>query len=152
MSPRISKFAITTLTLAALATAIVAPAAEAGRRYKRHDGPSRVHHPKRGHGPKHTRVVEVHRVSNGGAVLAGIIGGIALGAVLANAADDPPRHVYVDPYCDERYTSLDVYQTHCHRHDHPKVVRVIEVGSGRCVSTYRYREGRWCEAPEWHGH
>lgn len=171
MSQRIFRLGITALTLAAITSSVVAPAAEAGRhragRYRvRTECGSAVRHSDSGGGYGHRRGrgrgcdrgrIEIHS-EHTGAVLAGILGGIALGAVLSNASDRQPDCassdrqpdcIYVDPYCGERFASLDDYHADFCHHRHPRVVRLIEVDSGRCLNTYRYTEGRWCDAEEW---
>jgi hypothetical protein len=153
---------ISGLLLAAFAIGILAPAAEAkgkgSRRYKEYRT-SKVHC-----GP--TRVVEVHRSSTAGPLLAGLIGGLVLGTVIAHAAEPEPSYrpepepyyrpepepyfrpeaddayYYDDPYCDDHFTTLVSYRRHAY-HRHPAVVRVIEIDSGRCVETYRYHRGAW---------
>jgi hypothetical protein len=134
------------LLLSVLAVTLAAPAAEAGhgrwRRYKNWDGGgySRVV-VNRGCAP--SRVVEVHRYSSAGPALAGFIGGLALGAVLSRSAE--PDYVYEDPYCHERFASLDIYRAHLRHYHHPRVVRVIEVSSGDCVHTYGWDRDRWVD-------
>lgn len=56
-----------------------------------------------------------YRGGNGGAVAAGVIGGLALGAVIAGAAAAPPAAYYAPPpppgdwyaYCASKYRSFD---------------------------------------------
>jgi hypothetical protein len=138
------------LLLAALVMSSLAPAAQAdhrrGPRYK-WGGPvirSRVATPYCSNGS-----VYVVRRSSAGPAIAGFLGGLFLGATLAHAA--PAGFEYYDPYCDERFVSLEVYRTHLHRHQHPRVVRVIEMDSGDCVHSYRYVDGGWrdCDDEEW---
>ena len=130
------------LLFVAIVTASVAPAAQAdhrrGRRYK-WAGPGYT-----------TRVVTryqspgsvyIVRRSSAGPAIAGFLGGLFLGATLAHAA--PAGFSYYDPYCDERFVSLEVYRGHLYHHHHPRIVRVIELDSGDCVRSYRYRDGDW---------
>jgi len=127
------------LLLLALATASLAPAAQAGHGHRGH------RHGRAVFGGSHVvRVVEHH--TSPGAVFAGFLGGLVLGTVLsdAQAAPPPPVYEYYDPYCGERFVSLEVYGDHAWRHRHPLVVDVIDVHSRRCVDTYRWRDGRWC--------
>ena len=105
----------------------------------------------RSYGPSYSRgtqygpgsVYIVRRSSGAGPVIAGFLGGLFLGATLANAA--PRGYDYYDPYCDENFSSLVVYRQHLHMHHHPRIVRVIEDGSGDCVHQYRYDDGEWRE-------
>jgi hypothetical protein len=168
--------------VAVLALLTVAPAAEAGngrgkqRRYKQsygeryrgHDGSrwsrndDRGH---RGHRGRGRRVVEIHRSSNAGPVIAGIIGGIALGAALSNHGRSHVRHdrgyhrdrgdcgprrsyrsagyAYYDPYCDARYESLDACSGHMRSCDHPRLVQKVHASSGEYVEEYHYKRGTW---------
>ncbi|TMQ51764.1 MAG: hypothetical protein E6K73_04930 [Candidatus Eisenbacteria bacterium] len=141
-------------------TALV-PAAEAGHgrghgewRYKgyyaspvaRECGVRRVYRPE--------RVVEIRSSSCGVPALASFIGGLAVGAVIAShsqpvyeaphyAAPPEPEYYYYDPYCGERFSSLDSYGSHVCGHHHPRIVQVISVDTGRCVHVYHYYRGRW---------
>jgi hypothetical protein len=146
LSPHRRRVVTGVLQIAVLA-ATLAPAAEARRRghdrYK--PGPYREvkvvrHAPHRGHG--HGSVYVVRR-SSAGPVIAGFLGGLFLGATLANAA--PSGYEYYDPYCDADFASLEIYHAHLRRHHHPQVVRVIEVETGACAHTYRYDDHRWQE-------
>ena len=129
------------LLLAAILTATVAPAAQADhRRHRRYKwkGPVYTTQVVRHHGPGSVYVV---RRSSAGPAIAGFLGGLFLGATLAHAA--PAGFAYYDPYCDERFVSLEIYRTHLHRHHHPRIVRVIELDTGDCVHSYRYADGGW---------
>lgn len=87
----LAKSSVAILTLAVLATTTLAPVAEAGHRHgdgggnggRRYKGAQYESHGNRGYG---ARVVEVHHSSSAGPVIAGIIGGVALGAILANSS------------------------------------------------------------------
>lgn len=58
-------------------------------------------------------------------------------------ASYPPRHYYYyDPYCDLRFSSLVVYETHLHAHDHPWLIRVIAVG-GYPSYSFQFSSGHW---------
>lgn len=85
--------------------------------------------------------VYIVRRSSAGPAIAGFLGGLFLGATLANAA--PAGFDYYDPYCGERFVSLEVYRAHLYRHHHPRIVRVVELDTGECVHTYRYIDGGW---------
>ena len=127
----------------AMVTALVAPAAQAdhwrGRRYK---GAGPVFYPRH----YSSGSVYIVRRSSAGPAIAGFLGGLFLGATLAQAA--PAGFVYYDPYCDERFFSLEVYRSHLHHYHHPRVVRVIERDSGECVHTYSYHDGGWYQADD----
>ena len=151
------------LLLASFAVSAVAPAAEAhgnGRRYKVVDreacGPIARH----GGG---VRVVEVHRSSVVGPAFAALIGGFAIGATIASAVNHascpppvvhaacpppPPDYYYYDPYCGERFSSLEGYRDHLRWSRHPGIVRVIDDETGDCVHTYRYSHGDWVSADD----
>ena len=136
-----SRRAVAIVMLAAISAAILAPAASAdhGRRYK---GRSRVvYAPPMVHRTYVSPRV-YHRDSGAAPLLAGFIGGLILGATVSHAAP-PPDYYYYDPYCHERFASLEIYREHVWRHEHPRVVRVIEVGSGDCAYSYRYDSGAW---------
>jgi hypothetical protein len=133
--------------LAASLMAFLSPIAEAGHRERRYRGDVRV--VRRVFAP--APVVRfsgrpacgTYIVRRGGAgpVIAGFLGGLFLGASLASAA--PDGYAYFDPYCHESFATLDLYYGHLCRHHHPRVVRVIEVESGRCIHSYRYHDGDW---------
>src|SRR5262245_49473573 len=68
------------------------------------------------------RVTYYQRSSSAGPMLAGLLGGLVIGAAVAHAA---PAQVsvstgYWDPYCDRGFASLDVYYSHCARHHHSR--------------------------------
>ena len=143
------------LLLIPLTMSLSAPAAEAGRRYKNR-GNGRGHSERvvyrDGYRPVYREVYRpvyrtrvIHRSSND--ALAGFVGGLVIGAVLGSASSrsygDSRRYDYYDPYCDERFDSLQSYRGHCGTHRHTYTVRVIEVRSGDCVDTIRYSDGGW---------
>lgn len=138
-----------TLMLGVLAASMIATAAEAGhgygnRRWK--PGPPRDYAVRRvaTSYPTH-RVTYVRSHSDAGPLFAGLVGGLILGAALSSHAQ-PVVHTsysYWDPYCDESFASLEVYRSHVGRYHHPRVVRVIEVGSGRCVRDMCWRGDEW---------
>ena len=66
----------------------------------------------------------VVRRSDAGPVIAGFIGGLFLGATLANAA--PAGYEYYDPYCHKSYNTLSSYHGHLANCNHENTVRVRE--------------------------
>ena len=80
--------------------------------------------------------------SHRGPVIAGFLGGLFLGATLANAA--PHGFVYWDSYCHRGFASLEVYDAHCRRHSHAHVIEVVEAPDEgyRDDSYRRYDEDR----------
>lgn len=142
--------AVAILMLGVLATSMVAPVAEAGngrghdRRYKRGPVVREVRYSSPFHaGPGATYV---RRQSNAGPVLAGILGGIVLGAAISNAQPAAQfGYSYWDPYCEDSYVSLSSYGSHIRRRDHPTVVRVIETRSGNYVRDLSWRDNAWRE-------
>ena len=101
------------------------------------------------------------RRSSAGPALAGFVGGLILGNVLAHAAPPPqacyPRvadtpDYYYDPYCHESFSSLDAYGEHLNHCDHPGLVRVIDGNTGRCVGEREWRDGRWCDGGDDRGY
>jgi len=141
---------------AAMLIAAVAPAAYAdhghGKRYKRDKHISKhVEHSYRG-GHYDGGSVYVVRQSSAGPAIAGFLGGLFLGATIAHAA--PAGYYYNDPYCHERFASLEIYRSHLYHHHHPRIVQVVSFSSGACVGTGRYDDGRWQDAggyydPNW---
>ena len=138
------------LLLAALVTATVAPAAQAehrrGRRYKGFDPGYGTRVVTRYHSPGSVYIV---RRSSAGPAIAGFLGGLFLGATLADAS--PPGYFYFDPYCGEQFATLEIYRSHFHHHHHPRIVRVIAVDSGDWLRTYHYHDGGWhdCDDRYW---
>jgi hypothetical protein len=133
------------IMLSAFLAASLAPAAEAGHAYGRRwkSGPPvrevRYSQPYYG-----TQYRIVHH-SDAGPILAGIVGGLVLGAALSHA--QPVIHeeyAYVDPYCDQEFRSFDDCESYIYYHHHPRIVRVIEVSSGNCVRTMHWANGGWC--------
>lgn len=131
------------LLAAALVTALLAPAADAGRR-----GPYRHGH---GHGP-----VIIERHSDAGAVV-GFLGGLVLGTIISNAQSAPPPvceraaatdYEFYDPWCRATFASLERYELHLDRHRHPRTAEVVELRSGRRVDTVRWYDGRWVAGDE----
>jgi hypothetical protein len=131
---------IAVVVLATVLVAGVAPVADADSRKKRWKKGRQVHTRVvyRDHHPSSTYIV---RRSSAGPAIAGFLGGLFLGAALAHAA--PAGYAYHDPYCGTRFTSLEVYRTHFHRHRHPGVIRVVALDRGDYLRTYRYANGDW---------
>lgn len=157
--------------LATFAVTTLAPAAFAGhgeghsRKYRRQDRP--VFAGRVSYVPQ--RVVEFrHRSNGGGSTLAGFLGGIAVGAILTSAAQShagtraqcaqqpaysgpaaycpapEERYSFEDPYCRERFSSLDGYLSHARGHcHHALVAQVIDNRDGDCVDVIRFNDGRW---------
>ena len=138
---------MTAALVAAIVLATVAPAAQADRRHRRYKG-DRSYHTRvvtRQHGSGSVYIV---RRSSAGPAIAGFLGGLFLGATLAHAA--PDGYLYHDPYCDQRFVSLEIYRSHLRQHHHPRVIRVLERDSGECVNTWHYRDGDWRDG-DWDG-
>jgi len=144
---------ISSLLVAAIAVSSLAPAAEAGRRYKRHH---RVYYAtpvvRQVFVPQRVRYVEPVRYSSyrvvysdAGPVFAGFLGGLFLGATLANVA--PAGYEYYDPYCGVTFVSLRAYHAHLDRGcGHESVVYVRECGGhGR----YSYRGDDDDQGEDW---
>ena len=149
--------------LATFALPALAPAAHAGRgqgderKFRRDERPAfgmRVSHAPR-------RVIEYRRSSGGGSTLAGFLGGLAVGAIITSAAqshasaqvhyvqpaycpEPEPRYCFEDPYCRERFASLELYAAHarCHGH-HALVAQVIDNRDGNCIDVIRFTDGQW---------
>lgn len=128
--------------LAALVATLSAPAAEAANRRYKNPKVQKSHSIVTYAPPRVHRVVRHVHVHDDGAAFVGFVGGLVLGAVLSQSAP-PPHYVYVDPYCDARFESLEAARAHFRYHRHPYVVRVIEANSGHCVDGYRYNDGVW---------
>jgi hypothetical protein len=137
------------LLLVVLASASLAPAAVADRDHgrSRRGGPVL-------RGRDVGRVVPrgpyfVERHSEVGAI-AGFIGGLVLGSVLSSVPPPPPppAYEYYDPYCRERFDTIEAYDEHLDYHRHPREALVIEVHSGRSVDTLDWRDGRWWSRSE----
>jgi hypothetical protein len=146
---------LASVLIAAMSVAILAPTADAGHKGRRYKGSGnrggdyretgvvrQVYAPVRTvryvRSPHSTYVV---RRSSAGPVIAGFLGGLFLGAAIANAA--PVGYEYYDSYCDESFATLEIYHSHLRHHRHPRIVRVIEADSGHCVRSYRYDDGSW---------
>jgi hypothetical protein len=166
--------------LATLAVSTLAPAAFAGRggdatwKVRRQERP--VFAGRVAYTPQ--RVVEFrhHSHGGGGSTLAGFLGGIAVGAILTSAAQShasshvecapqpvysaPPQvscpapveeYSFEDPFCRERFSSLDLYMSHVRRHGHHALVaQVIDDRDGDCVDVIRFDNGQWvsCDRDE----
>jgi hypothetical protein len=130
---------IAVTALAAVLAAGIAPAASADSRKKRPRRDREVRVVYRDYRPTSTYIVR--RSNSAGPAIAGFLGGLFLGAALAHAA--PVGYVYEDPYCGQRFHSLDVYHRHFVRHRHPGVIHVVALDRGDHVRSYRYTSGRW---------
>jgi hypothetical protein len=136
---------MTGVLLAAVVLATVAPAAQAdhGRRVRyKYSGRYETRVVTRDYHPGSVYIV---RRSSAGPAIAGFLGGLFLGATLARSA--PDGFTYYDPYCDERFVSLELYRGHLYHHHHPRIVRVMAIDSGECIRSYRYSDGEW---RDWH--
>ena len=157
--------------LATFAIGAMAPAAYAGHGRESHRKYRRFEHSGYAEGvdvlPR--RVIEYrHRSSGCGSPLAGFLGGVAVGAIISSAAQsrssaygscgrqpayypsrsrcdaDADPYSYEDPYCHERFSSLDLYLVHARRHcHHAWVAQVIDDRDGGCVDVIRYNGDRW---------
>jgi len=141
---------IAALVLATIAAASLTPAAYADHgngKWRRYRGP--VYTPvvvQRGWYPTSTRYVV--RESSAGPVFAGLVGGLILGTAIAHAsvaAPPPCPVVYVDPYCGSRWATFDDCAAHLSYHAGPRLVQVVDVRSGSCLSTWCWHNGGWEE-------
>ncbi len=90
--------------------------------------------------------VFVQRHSDAGPVLAGVVGGLILGAMLSHAQPAVQVHYsYWDPYGNAGFATFGECQDFIWRHDHPRVIRVIDDSDGRCVRTLYWRHGGWSD-------
>jgi hypothetical protein len=162
------------IALSAMSLASLAPMAHAGHAY--------------GHGNKWRNIDpysgwQVHRAparvivrdrdhSSLGPALAGLVGGLVLGAAISHAAPvhetvyyrDSPAYdrsgsydrysdgydvgssrYYYDPYTEERYASLDACGSHYRNSGHTTIILLIDARSGRCIDRYAYGNGGWRE-------
>ena len=130
---------VTALLLAIATTSSFASLAEAGhgggRRYKSGYREVRVvrhaYRPACVHGSRGSYTVWR---SGSGSAVAGFIGGLFLGATLANAA--PVGYAYWDPYCHYSFASLEIYDQHCRAQHHGRSINVIEVPDGYSWDDY----------------
>jgi hypothetical protein len=135
-NPQLQRLVAGGLLVTMLATSLATAAGADPRGYRRDRPTYRTRVVYRDYHPASTYVVR--RSSSAGPVVAGFLGGLFLGAVLANAA--PAGYAYYDPYCHERFASLSVYRAHSARFHHAGVVRVVAIDGGSCAGTYRYDE------------
>jgi hypothetical protein len=136
---------ISTLMLSLVAATLFAQTASAGNAYghRRWKGGPPVREA-RWVAPQPNRVVVVHH-SDAGPIFAGLVGGLILGAAIANA-QQPAAHVsysYWDPYCHEGFVSLAAYDAHLRHYHHPEFVRVIDTSDGRCVQRLSWNNNGW---------
>jgi len=133
---------LVTLLLVALASASLAPAAQAERDHRhgghrRSDGAVRIVT----RGP---RFVERHGEAG---ALVGFLGGLVVGSILSSTPPPPPpppAYEYFDPYCRRSFITVVAYEHHLGYHRHPWSVEVVEVPGGRCVDALDWRDGGWC--------
>lgn len=133
--------------LLAVATTTFAPLAQAspGRRWKnvRHGRPvSRV-------------VIRDRHHGGAGPALAGLVGGLIIGAAISNAhpvmahdyrcAPARPRYRYEDAYSNRWWDTLDECTDAAWGHHGPRVIRVVEFGSDECVRTLYWHHGHWSD-------
>lgn len=143
---------IATGLLASTLVLAIAPVAFAGHGNRRYKGVEPVFAQNRGH--RGSQVI-VRERGGAGPVLAGLIGGFILGAAITHpqqvvvhereCAPPPPRYRYYDPYCNDWMDDLGECRAHARDHRHPRVVRVFEYGSDRCVTDLRWYQGEWHE-------
>ena len=148
-SLQVHRRVISTLMLSVVAGTLLAQTASAGNaygHYRRWKGgpPERE---VRWVAPEPNRVVVVHH-SDAGPIFAGLVGGLILGAAIANANSntqpvEPISYSYWDPYCHERFSSLAAYDAHLRYYHHPQYVRVIDVSDGRCVQRLNWCDHGW---------
>jgi hypothetical protein len=152
---RIAQRGFRVFLLVTLAAASLASTAAADRGHdRRHDrgGPPTYGY-RTGYGP-HWRPVFIERHSSVGPALAGFLGGLVLGSVIADAhpapppPPPPPVYDYYDPYCHERFASFAAYENHLRYHDHPWVIDVIDAHSGRYVDSCVWQDGRWLDGQD----
>lgn len=155
LDPRWSRAVLTTVGIA-VATASFAPAASADR-WRKYKGAGPWGPPRHVVVAPAPRVVWVSGHSSAAPAFAGFVGGLILGSALTHAAvvaappppqawcPPPPVYDFVDPYCHERFESLDAYAAHLRCAPHPAVAMVIDEGTGRCVGEQVWWDGRWCE-------
>ncbi|MBI1796201.1 MAG: hypothetical protein HYR74_04025 [Candidatus Eisenbacteria bacterium] len=138
-TPRLNRCVAATLLASTLVTGAASVAAAKDHRDRDEWRGDRGRVVYRDYRPGSTYIV---RRSSAGPAIAGFLGGLFLGAVLADQA--PRGYVYYDPYCHEEFTSLEAYRVHRHPFRHGALVRVIAINSGECVGTYRYGDDGWC--------
>jgi hypothetical protein len=164
------KRVVVSALMAVMAMGAIAPAAFAGQ------GPGDGYKYRRGEGSRQVGTYQsygtrsIHRSgSNVAPVIAGIIGGIAIGALLTSNShpayaeqqyryDDEPQYryddedvYYVDPYEDRTYASLNIYVGSTENCDHPRFVRVMDRRSNRCLRTIRYSQSSWSDCGSGYG-
>ena len=155
LDPRLTRGMQIVLVAALAAASVASPAAaDHGRRYKGPSGFPGDWHPRfvqRVHASPGWSYSYSSRSSCGAPAFAGFIGGLIIGSALAHAAPPPAycapvaANYYYDPYCHERFSSLDAYGHHLDNCRHPAWVRVIDGNSGRCVGERYWQGGGWRE-------
>ena len=139
------------LGVAALAASLASPAAaDHGRRYKGQGGDRGARVVQHVHATPGWGFAYSSRGSRGAPALASFIGGLVLGNALAHATTTPRAYCppaaadyYFDPYCHERFSSLEAYGDHLDNCCHPAWVQVIDGNSDRCVGESYWQDGRW---------
>ena len=135
--------------LVATATTTLAPLAQAdrgGRRYKQYGHG--------GWGRPATRVVYRERDHGGaGPALAGLLGGLIIGAAISHAqpvvvhertcAPPPPRYRYEDAYGNRWWDTLDECSDAAWSSRGPRVIRVVDARNDECVQTLYWKHGHW---------
>ncbi len=55
----------------------------------------------------------------------------------------PGGYYYYDPYCRERFATLDLYLDHLYGFGHPRIIEAIATQGGSPAYACRYDGGRW---------
>ena len=157
------------IALSAMSLAALAPMAHAGHG-RGHGGKWRNIDPYSGWKVKReaSRVVVREREhSSLGPALAGLVGGLVIGAAISHAAPvqervyyrdqpacdhsgysngyDTVDSYYYDPYTEQRFASLDACGPRYRGSDHATIILLIDARSGRCLDRYAYGNGGWRE-------
>ncbi len=138
------RWTLAALSAAALALTI-APAAQADPGWRRWK------HAEHGRWSRPGSRVEYRVADRGGAgpMLAGLIGGFVLGATLTQphavvgheraCAPAPPRYRYEDAYGDRWWDTLDECREAAYDRDGPRVIKVVDARTDRCVETLYWK-------------
>ena len=58
--------------------------------------------------------------------------------------NEPPAGCYYyDPFCEQRFSTLDEYTDHIDGQDHPKTIEIVRQGTGDRVRTLEFVGGYW---------